>query len=102
MYNLYQGFSNFVSWNPGVPSNTGDVLGVLYCCLSYFQQLTSEIMLNYEYEVIFKNCLLNFQREFFGKRQVPEVNLFKVSKGVQHPKKKDLRRITVNTANLLI
>jgi hypothetical protein len=62
--------------HPGFPKTL--MKAWAFCTLSelHFQQLTSTIMLNYQYEVIFKNGILHFQRECFGKKQVHNVRTF--------------------------
>jgi hypothetical protein len=46
------------------------------CCRNFVSQITAFRMLNCELEVIFKNGILHFQREFFGKNQMHIVRAF--------------------------
>ena len=74
-----QCFSNLVPRDPGVPrrrvrssAKCWWKLGKFLCRRSrnYVSQIQTLRKFNCEYEVIFKNGVLHFQREFFGKKEV--------------------------------
>jgi hypothetical protein len=68
----------FLNWGPGDPGvarNADENLDILYVVINV-SNFTSIIILNDDYEVLFKNGVSHFQREYFGKKQVYNVRAF--------------------------
>lgn len=58
----------------GLPWKADEGLGILSVAIII---ITSIIMLNYEYEVMLKNDILHFQREYFRNKQALNATMFK-------------------------